>query len=316
MAEARKLDLSVDIEEFFDWFEHLGIEEMVNLVVEDETLRGYLGHVCAHDYAHRTDDTTLPRALFVPFKEWNWITAEKYVDDIDRKTIGIWTPTITHALCYLLRQPISREARKKEQEERNRILKEKEDHEWSERLTRFYDRVPRIFQNASIRDFTGPWKEVVGKILKGESMILFGGQGIGKTRLGWALGMHFLQERKYCFFQTLQELNDGINKWVLQKSTSASDAINEVLMKNLPVLIIDEADKVELSGVPFRNLNYLISRRYEEQLQTILFCNSSGTDELRTKFGDSVIDRFRAKTWPAEIIDFTGAKSHRGKEIA
>ena len=316
MAETRKLDLSVDIEEFFNWFAHLGIEEMVNLVVEDETLRGYLGHVCAHDYAHRLDDPTLPKTLFAPFKEWNWITAEKYVDDIDRKTIGIWTPTITHALCYMLRQPISQEARKKEQEERDRILKEKEDREWSERLARFYDRVPRIFQNASISDFTGPWNEVVSKILKGESMILFGGQGIGKTRLGWALGMHFLQDRKYCFFQTLQELNDGINKWVLQKSISASDAINEVLMKNLPVLIIDEADKVELSGVPFRNLNYLINRRYEEQLQTLLFCNSSGIDELRTKFGDSVVDRFRAKTWPAEIIDFTGAKSHRGKETA
>ena len=270
MAEIRKLDLSIDIEEFFEWFEHLSVEEMVNLVVEDENLRGYLGYTCAHDYAHRLDDPKLPKAIFSDFHDWNWMTAEKYVEDVDRKTIGIWTPTITHALCYLLRQPVSREDRKKEQEAREKALKEKEDKEWSERLARFHERVPKIFRNASIHDFTGAWKAVVDKALNGTSMILYGKNGIGKTRFGWALGMHFLEERKYCFFQTLQELSDGINAWVLKRGISATDAINEVLTKNLPVLIIDEADKVEMQGVPFRNFSYLINRRYEEELQTIL----------------------------------------------
>ena len=101
---------------------------------------------------------------------------------------------------------------------------------------------------------------------------------------------------------------------MLQRGVSATDAINEVLMRNLPVLIIDEADKVEMQGVPFRNLSYLINRRYEEQLQTVLFCNAVDIEELKSKFGGSIIDRFRANTWPAEIIDFTGARSHRGKE--
>lgn len=314
MSDVRKLDLSVDIEEFFDWFEHLGIDEMVNLVVEDENLRGYLGYTCAWDYRQRAGDSNMPKAIFSDFHEWTWKEAEKYVEESDRHTIGIWTPKITHALCWLLKQPVSREDRKKEQEAREKLLKEREDSEWAERLARFYERVPKIFKSASVSDFTGPWKEVVSKLLRGESMILFGKNGIGKTRLGWALGMHFLQERKYCFFQTLQELNDGINRWVLQRGVSATDAINEVLMRNLPVLIIDEADKVEMQGVPFRNLSYLINRRYEEQLQTVLFCNAVDIEELKSKFGGSIIDRFRANTWPAEIIDFTGARSHRGKE--
>lgn len=314
MEENRKLDLSIDIEEFFDWFEHLGIEEMVNLVAEDENLRGYLGYTCAHDYAHRLDDPKLPKPIFDCFREWNWQLAEKYVEEADRNTIGIWTPKIAHALCWFLKQPVSVEARKKEREAIEKLQKEKEDSEWAERLTRFYERVPKLFKNASVRDFTGPWKAVVDKAISGTSMILYGKNGIGKTRFGWAVGMHFLQERKYCFFQTFQELNDGINKWVTQRGISATDAINEVLMKNLPVLIIDEADKVEMQGVPFRNFSYLINRRYEEQLQTILLCNANDMEELKTKFGGSIIDRFRSNTWPAEILDLTAAKSHRGKE--
>ena len=80
------------------------------------------------------------------------------------------------------------------------------------------------------------------------------------------------------------------------------------------VVGIDEADKVEMQGVPFRNFSYLINRRYEEQLQTILLCNANDMEELKTKFGGSIIDRFRSNTWPAEILDLTAAKSHRGKE--
>ena len=314
-----------DFEEFIEKLSRASLDEIIEAVASDADLRGYLAATAGnlrnqadvdrwnadpsnwvkgedHDFYHFWESTQY-------LKDWSWKDAEKFDTLCDRKAIAYWAPILLKALVQRMKSVHSQSV----QRELDGYAKELEKRKKAERLAEFIRRIPPKYRSASIHDFTREgWKHVIEDIRNGGSYLIFGGNGIGKTHLAYALAMSFLENGKNCEMRRLFPLLQAVSAFVQISKMSPADVIDHGLVKTVPSLIIDECDKVSQQDTAFRNFSYLIDRRYEEQLQTILFCNARSRDELEAKLGSSLCDRFQDRGWNANIADFTAAQSRRG----
>lgn len=191
-------------------------------------------------------------------------------------------------------------------ENEKRIRKELE---FREGLISFYASIPALYRNASISDF-GEGSRLIGAFLSGTSAIIYGGNGIGKTHLAWALTKHWRETEKdldrVAVFSTFDVFCSIISAMSARQYRAGVDVAEEMFVRKCSHLILDECDKTDMADSAFRNFSHVIGRRYEEGLQTILICNAVDEADARKKVGDSVFSRFRSKSWNAEIIELTG----------
>lgn len=313
-----------DFDEFIHEMCTWPIERIVDEVADDPDLRGYLAATAGNirnqlDWDKYASDYRKPESdkdwyhLYETsqfLKTWTWETAMKFDEDADRKLIAEWAPSIIRALDQRMRT----EKSKKVQERLDREKNEREKKTKSERLERFMKSVPEDFKGASIENLSDRWKKIHDGVEKGESFLIYSAPGAGKTYFSYALGAELLQKGITYLNIRLFKLMQGISNEALRSKYSADEIIDMDYVKTLSVLVIDEADKLTLADTAFRNFSYLIDRRCEEHLITVVFCNASGPEDLVAKLGPSICDRFQSKRWKAHILKIEVEQSMRKKE--
>ena len=174
------------------------------------------------------------------------------------------------------------------------------------KLQAFENSVPARYKDADIAsDFSAPFIE---KLKEGQSAVVVGGNGIGKTRLCWALARHWKQENPNTTVQIvkgaalLSEVKAVDDDWYRY--------IRETYGKS-EHLFIDEIDKIKGSEADWMLLTYLIDYRYEWCWQTVVLGNC-GKDEAMRLLGQSSYSRLSGDG--ADAYHLTG--TDRRKEIS
>lgn len=117
-------------------------------------------------------------------------------------------------------------------------------------------------------------------------LILLGSKGLGKTHLGSAIirncGGKFISIEKLIFkYESAQNFYAKTNRDELMESYSSTK-----------MLVIDEIGRSIQQEKENALLSYILRRRYENMLPTVLISNLSKADLLK-KFGEAVLDRLR-----------------------
>lgn len=117
-------------------------------------------------------------------------------------------------------------------------------------------------------------------------LILLGPKGLGKTHLGSAIirncGGKFISIEKLIFkYESAQNFYAKTNRDELMESYSSTK-----------MLVIDEIGRSIQQEKENALLSYILRRRYENMLPTVLISNLSKADLLK-KFGEAVLDRLR-----------------------
>ena len=116
--------------------------------------------------------------------------------------------------------------------------------------------------------------------------ILLGPKGLGKTHLGSAIirncGGKFISIEEFIFkYESAQDFHAKVNREELMESYSSTK-----------MLVIDEIGRSMQQEKENALLNYILRRRYENMLPTVLISNLSKADLLK-KLGEAVLDRLR-----------------------
>ena len=117
-------------------------------------------------------------------------------------------------------------------------------------------------------------------------LILLGAKGLGKTHLGSAIirncGGKFISIEEFIFkFEAAQDFHAKVNREELMESYSC-----------IKMLVIDEIGRSMQQEKENALLNYILRRRYENMLPTVLISNLTKNDLLK-KLGEAVLDRLR-----------------------
>lgn len=117
-------------------------------------------------------------------------------------------------------------------------------------------------------------------------LILLGAKGLGKTHLGSAIirncGGKFISIEELIFkYESAQDFHAKTNREELMESYA-----------NTEMLVIDEIGRSMQQEKENALLNYILRRRYENMLPTVLISNLSKADLLK-KLGEAVLDRLR-----------------------
>ena len=309
-----------DFEDFIKNLSTSPVEKIVDVVADDDELREYLATTAGNirNGADFDQFNSGNREATFDYKDfwatsqylvdWTWKDYKQFFSDCDRKSIAHWAPYILQALV----QRMTSSHAKKVQTEIDRLDAMRQKRETAARFARFYATVPPTFRSASVSDFKSKvWLSIVEGVKKGRSYLLYGGNGIGKTHFSYAMAMHFLQEEKPCNRMELGTALSLISTLSQSQRTAMEKVVDNVFTKSCQLLILDEVDKTVVVPTNYRTLFYLVNKRYEWQLQTVLLCNADTEDEMNKLLGSSICDRFRADSWKAEIVDLTAATSRR-----
>lgn len=117
-------------------------------------------------------------------------------------------------------------------------------------------------------------------------LILLGAKGLGKTHLGSAIirncGGKFISIEELIFkYESAQDFHAKVNREELMESYSSTK-----------MLVIDEIGRSMQQEKENALLNYILRRRYENMLPTVLISNLTKS-ELLKKLGEAVLDRLR-----------------------
>ena len=173
------------------------------------------------------------------------------------------------------------------------------------RLKTWENTIPARYRDADLaRDFHAPFIE---RLKNGQSGVVVGGNGIGKTRLAWALARYWKQQNPLCSVQIvkgaelLSEVKAVEGDWYRYIRDRYGDSEH---------LFIDEIDKIKGSEADWMLLTYLIDYRYEWCWQTVVLGNCD-KDETMRLLGQSSYSRLSGDG--AEAYHLTG--TDRRKEI-
>ena len=169
-------------------------------------------------------------------------------------------------------------AEKKEREEKQMRT--------ASRIQGFESRVPKRYKHSSFENFEGMDKlKAYLKTMRGG--ILIGGNGCGKTHLGYACCREaVLQGKSQAFISAF----DYIQK-VKNEFNNGNTGDTYKIYTKLDFLVIDEIDKRYGSPTEFLEINRLINARYSEMLPTLLLSNAKDSKEVQDLLGMAVIDR-------------------------
>lgn len=165
--------------------------------------------------------------------------------------------------------------------------------------------IPDIYRNADISVYKDQGEKLVKNIFSGCSYILMGGNGVGKTYLGWAVSKEFKKRRENFSFRSLYEIMQDINQATYAGKNTA-EYISERYVYGYDILLVDESDKISPTDANYNNLSYLIDKRYERLRQTLMLANSVSMSDLTNKLGSSIVSRFQSKQWRAQVLKLSG----------
>ena len=127
-------------------------------------------------------------------------------------------------------------------------------------------------------------------------LLMLGPKGVGKTHLGSSIireaGGTFISIEEMIFqYEGSSDYHAKINRMDLMNFYSTT-----------PMLVIDEIGRSMQQAREDSLLNYILRRRYENMLPTVLISNLQKTD-LMKKLGDAVVDRLKET---CQCVEFVG----------
>lgn len=274
--------------------ERMETDEIVALFDSNELFRS----ACLADMANYAIDTTeRGKGIFSSFADGKYSYAEhRKLEDGNRAARVYWLRAYVEAKARLERTSLFR---KNAEAERTRKQGE---------ISALDKAIPAEFKGCSLSDFNANegQAKIVAQIRSGHSLLLCGPQGIGKTRLGWALWKSIRQEeQKSVAFLKMFELQKKLADHAMAGGGDVATYINEAFVFGIDVLILDEVDKISVTDATFSNFSYLIDRRYEEHRQTVLFGNGTKA-KMEEKLGTSMLSRFSSKTYKSRVVELSG----------
>jgi DNA replication protein DnaC len=174
-------------------------------------------------------------------------------------------------------------------EEKARKEREKAEINAKAEFEKWNKTVPKKYKNASFANAdknTPKERAVVAFIEKCKSAILCGPNGVGKTYLGYAACSKLIKQGKTAYLITAYKMFREIKR----RFSTNTDEEYRTYLKNLDLLVVDEADKKYGSVTDFLNLCEIISDREAEELPTIIMTNAD-PDDLGEVLGKAVLDR-------------------------
>lgn len=116
----------------------------------------------------------------------------------------------------------------------------------------------------------------------GNSLILAGSSGVGKTHLAAAIVNGRIEGGKPALFMSVPEFLDDLRKAISSgKGTDAMDAV-----KKSECLVLDDLGAERLTEWVAERLYMVVNHRYLHRLQTVITTNSANAVELVTRLGD------------------------------
>ena len=127
-------------------------------------------------------------------------------------------------------------------------------------------------------------------------LLLLGPKGVGKTHLGSSIirdaGGTFISVEEMIFkYECSMDFHSETNRVNLMNFYSTT-----------PMLVIDEIGRSMQQAKEDAILNYVLRRRYENMLPTVLISNLKKEDLLK-KLGDAVVDRLKET---CQCVEFVG----------
>lgn len=134
-------------------------------------------------------------------------------------------------------------------------------------------------------------------------LLLLGPKGVGKTHLGASIireaGGTFISVEEMIFkYECSMDFHSETNRVNLMNFYSTT-----------PMLVIDEIGRSMQQAKEDAILNYVLRRRYENMIPTVLISNLKKEDLLK-KLGDAVVDRL---TETCKSVEFVGESYRLGK---
>ena len=153
------------------------------------------------------------------------------------------------------------------------------------KLASFIESIPIRYRDSDLgRDFPA---DFLSCLRNGHSGLILGGNGIGKTRMAWALAIYWKRENPEITIQVVKGAE-------LLSEVKAADGDWYQYIRhhfgNSKHLIIDEVDKIRGSETDWMLLTYLIDHRYEWKRQTIVI-GTCHKDEAIRLIGQSSYSR-------------------------
>ena len=134
-------------------------------------------------------------------------------------------------------------------------------------------------------------------------LLLLGPKGVGKTHLGASI----IREAGGTFISIEEMIFQYEGSTDYHAKISRVDLMN--FYSTTPMLVIDEIGRSMQQAREDSLLNYILRRRYENMLPTVLISNLQKTD-LMKKLGDAVVDRL---TETCKSVEFVGESYRLGK---
>ncbi len=139
---------------------------------------------------------------------------------------------------------------------------------------------------------------------------LYGPAGTGKTHLGHALCEAFVRQGQRAVLSSLRRvLNDIRAAWKPGSAERSEDVLQR--LSEIPLLVIDETDKVTWSENTRQLVFALLDMRYTADRPTVLISNAT-PEHLKPKMGFPSWDRLRESL----VVLATGRKSLRGGDAS
>ena len=162
------------------------------------------------------------------------------------------------------------EAERRQEEEAE---KQKEEDALREKFDSLLARIPERFKDAELEDFKGLeiYERAVEAASSDRSWIALGSNGVGKTRLAYALQKTWIRRSEDCRYLTATELSSLIRMWIMQGCDVCSRLETEY--GYVRHLIIDEIDKVKVNENFIAFFSHIIDFRYSHLKQTIVLGN-------------------------------------------
>ena len=187
-------------------------------------------------------------------------------------------------------------------EEMLRRIEEEESPEYQKRKRieeNFKDlmaEIPERFKDVEMDDFKGLeiHERANEAVSSDRNWVVFGSNGVGKTRLAYAMMKIWCGRDESFGYVTATKLSSEIRVWIMQGS-DVCDRLESAYGRHIRHLIIDEMDKVKMSENFLAFFSHIIDYRYSHLKQTIVFGNMEAGETPEELLGRSVWSRLRGE---------------------
>ena len=222
---------------------------------------------------------------------------------------------------YWLGCPTCMEERNAESERRKR---EEQDRKWlADRIARAG--IPPRFDKATLATYvaTNPGQQHALEAAKGyaadfratcergESLLLLGNVGNGKTHLAVGIAREAMEQAAEAIFTTTTDMIGKVKATWGNSGESESKVIRR--FASVDLLVLDEVGSIKCSGREREILFAILGGRHNAVLPTI-FTGNLTTSELPSYLGDQIVSRLRESGSQSVIFDWSDYRPTKGKQ--